>query len=169
MSIADPGLLDEVKDRLYERGFDLGANLQQSMVAAIRTYEKENGLPDAEQPTKGLLQSLRGAVSLQPWGAITVAFVAGRVTRWGMSWGAPTRREALAIAKSRCGSDQCNQDVSFHGKSCGAFALSSRGWSARYAAKGGMAKDSALEDCTRRGGRCRIIGSVCADGSEKTN
>jgi hypothetical protein len=165
----DPSLVEEIRDRLYERGFNPTGNGAASWEDIIRKYEKANGLPDAGRPTKGLLQSLRDAVPLKPWGTITVAYQGSRVTNWGMSWGAPTRRQASNLAKSRCGSGACNQELGFYGKSCGAFALSPYGWSARYADTSGAAKDSALDDCGKHGGQCRIIGSVCADGSERTN
>lgn len=175
IAIDDPSLLDEIRDRLYERGFNppgtasASASSSASWENAIRKYENANGLPDVGRPTRGLLQSLRDALPLKPWGTIAVAYQGSRVTNWGMSWGAPTRKQASNVARSRCGTGACNQELAFSGQSCGAFALSPNGWSVRTASTSGAAKDSALEDCGRRGGQCRIIGSVCADGSERTN
>ena len=112
------------------------------------------------------LQGLREADSLRPWGAIIVT---GDAKRWGMSWGRPSRRQAVDEAKARCGSDQCTRDLAFFGKRCGAFALSSQNWSVSWRDGGAIARKTALGECAKGGQGCRLIGAVCADGSDRTD
>ena len=164
--LGDPALLEEMRDRLYEQNLDPGAVGSSEMVAAIRKFEKQAGLPDGGQPRDSVLQGLREADTLRPWGAIVFATEAGR---WGMSWGRPLRRQALSEAKSRCGSDRCTQEMSFFGKRCGAFALSSRSWTITWRNGGDQARKAALHDCAKGGEACRLVGAVCADGSDRTN
>jgi hypothetical protein len=166
MALADPDLLEEARDRLYEQNLEPGAVGSPAMREAIRKYETDAGLPGVEQPTAGLLDSLRAAKTLKPWGAIAVS---NDVKTWGMAWGAPTRREAMVVAKSRCGSDKCTRAVSFFRGQCGAFAVSARSWSITWRDDGEASRQAALDDCARRGAACHVVGAVCADGSEKTN
>ncbi len=160
--IDDPTLLDEIKDRLYEQNFNPGDPGSPSMAAAIRGFESRTGLPLTGKPTQRVLSTLRETASLKPWGAITFA---RDVRKWGMSWGSPSRREALAVARARCGSEQCADQASFFGADCGAFALSSRSWSITWRGGSAPSRQAALDSCSRQGPDCRIIGAVCADGS----
>jgi hypothetical protein len=166
VALADPDLIEEARDRLYEQNLDPGPAGSAAMREAIRKYEGEADLPSVEVPTAGLLDSLRTARTKKPWGAIVVS---NDVKTWGMAWGAPTRREAMAVAKTRCGSDRCTRAVSFFRGQCGAFAVSTRSWSIIWRGDAAASRQAALDDCAKRGAACRLIGAVCADGSEKTD
>ena len=164
--ISDPARLKEIKDRLYDRGFDPGEPRSAEMRSAILAYEKEMALPMAEQPTARLLSSLRTVPAPTPWAAITVA---KDFKRWGMSWHEDTRRAALAGARARCGSDDCVATESFSGHHCGAFALSPSGWSITWRDDEPQAREAALAICKKSGPTCEIIGAVCADGSGRSS
>ena len=101
--ISDPGLLREVRDRLYELNFDPGPlddPMGEAAYLAIREYETMSKLTITGQPTHGLLRRLRESGGLRPWGAIV--YVKGS-DKWGMAWGHATRKEALASARASCG------------------------------------------------------------------
>ncbi len=66
------------------------------MTDAIHAFQNKAGLALTDEPTSGLLQSLRNAEPLGPWGAIVYA---KEVEKWGMAWNASSRREALADAQ----------------------------------------------------------------------
>lgn len=166
VALQDTSDLDEVRQRLFEQNFDPGPAGSDKLRTAIVTFEQQAGLPDVDKPTLGLLEALRSARSLSPWGAITVA---NDVKRWGMSWDKPTRALAVAEAKSRCGTRDCSQELTFHGQGCGAFALSPKHWIVAHRDGGDAARKAALSDCNVAGATCRVIGSVCADGSDKTD
>lgn len=86
--ISDPGLFKEVLERLYELNFDpdLSDNgaASEATRLAIQQFEQQTGLPLTGVATMGLLQRLRAAGALKPWGAI----VYGKDSnKWGMAWG----------------------------------------------------------------------------------
>jgi hypothetical protein len=164
--LVDRDQVDEVRARLYEQNLDPGAADSPEMDEALRAFQKKTGLPETGVPTRGVLQHLREAEPLKPWGAIVFSTAANR---WGMSWGRPLRRQALDEATSRCGSDRCTRRMSFFGTRCGAFALSSRSWSITWRNGGERARQAALEECAKGGSVCRLVGAVCADGSERAN
>lgn len=163
--LKDPELLDELNERLFEQALDPSSPGTGKTEEAIRAYEKRAGLPTVGYPTEGTLRSLREAASLKPWGAIAFSAKFGQ---WGMTWASPTRRQALAVAKSRCASNSCEQAVSFFGRRCGAFALSPKGWSMTWRVGGEVSRKAALDECGKHGETCRIVGAVCADGSDKS-
>jgi hypothetical protein len=103
---------------------------------------------------------------LKPWGAIVYA---PNEEKWGMSWSTATRKDAVASARSSCGSAKCTTEVSFFGTECGAFAHSGSVWA--IVARGNVqhAKEVALSDCGKRGKNCRIVAAVCADGAERSS
>ncbi len=164
--LKDAALLEEVRERLFEQNLEPGPVGSDKMRDAIQAFEQGAGLPYMGQPTQGLLDALRASPSLSPWGAITVA---DDVKSWGMSWDKPSRATAVAEAKSRCGTRACSQELTFHGQGCGAFALSPKQWIVSHRDGGDAARQAALSDCGRAGVTCRVIGSVCADGSDKTD
>lgn len=164
--LRDTALLDETRNLLYEQNLDPGAVGSDTMRESIHTFEQQAGLPDVPQPTQGLLDSLRATRSLSPWGAIAVA---QDVKSWGMSWDKPTRALAEAEAKTRCGKKGCTQDMTFYGQGCGAFALSPRQWIVAHRDGGDAARKAAVSDCSKGGAACRVVGSVCANGSDKTD
>ncbi len=166
IALQDNNLLDETRERLFEQNLDPGAVGSDKMREAIHTFEQHAGLPEVAQPTLGLLDALRATPSLGPWGAITVA---SDVKHWGMAWDKPSRTQALAEARLRCGNRRCTEDITFHGQGCGAFALSPKRWNVSQQDGGDAARKTALSDCSKAGAACRVIGSVCADGSDKTN
>jgi hypothetical protein len=113
-----------------------------------------------------LLQALRDAPPLKPWGSIAYA-EGGK--RWGMSWALDSRREALAEARRRCGADNCTAAISFFGHRCGAFAVSARGWSITWRDDAALARQGALDVCGQHGPTCHIVGAVCANGTERVS
>jgi Domain of unknown function (DUF4189)/Putative peptidoglycan binding domain/PAN domain len=166
--ISDPALLKEVRERLYELNFDPDLSDGPATDAtrqAIREFEQHNGLPPTGVATTGLLQRLRTAEVLKPWGAIVYGEDSNK---WGMAWSEDTRKSALADARKSCGdAKNCPTEISFFGSHCGAFAHSKSGWA--IAARGNVAeaKQAALADCEKRGNSCQVIASVCADGAER--
>jgi hypothetical protein len=155
-------VLREIRDRLYELNFDPGLPEDgRGMREAIREYQVANHLSDDGQPTERLLQRLREAGQLSPWGAI----VYSKGAKWGMSWGHPTRKQAVDGAHASCGSTQCSAELSFAGTECGAFANSASGWALVARSRVETAKQAALEECARHGKACRVVAAVCADGT----
>jgi uncharacterized caspase-like protein len=167
MMIDDPGVLREIRDRLYELNFDPGpfdGPMNDDTRRAIREFEAKSQLPETGQPTEWLLRRLREVGALKPWGAI----VYDRVTnKWGMSWDRVSRKDAVNSARSSCGGSQCAAEISFFGNECGAFAHSSSGWAIVARTDIQRSKQAALGDCRNHGRTCRIVASVCADGTER--
>jgi hypothetical protein len=163
--IGDPGLLREVRDRLYELNFDPGSPDADGLKAAIREFEAQSKLAQTGEATQGLLTRLREIGGLKPWGAIVYD---NNAAKWGMAWDQPSRKDAVASARSQCGTAQCAAEVSFFGTACGAFAMSAPSWS--MAARDSMqdARQAVLDECGKRGKACRIIGASCADGANRT-
>jgi len=166
--ISDPGLLRELRDRLFELNFDPGSRdgpLGDAARQAIREFEQQSNLAPTGAATEGLLRRLRELGGLKPWGAIVYA---RNGNKWGMSWAQDTRRVAVANARSSCGdAARCSVEISFFGTNCGAFAHSEATFAIVARDEVRKAKDAALADCGKRGKTCRLIASVCADGSEK--
>jgi hypothetical protein len=166
LPITDPGLLREIRDRLYELNFDPLSAKPDGLKAAIREFEAQSKIAQTGEATQGLLRRLREIGGLTPWGAI-VYDKTGQ--RWGMAWDQPSRREAVASARAQCKSTRCSEELSFFGTACGAFALSSaRSWSLASRVDIQSARESALDDCGKHGKSCRIIGASCADGANRT-
>jgi Caspase domain/Domain of unknown function (DUF4189) len=164
--ISDPGLLHEIRDRLYELNFDPGAldgPLSDGGRRAIREFEAGAQLPQTGEPTQGLLRRLRSVSGLKPWGAIVYA---PGDEKWGMSWASGSRKEAVAGARATCGdAGKCSTEISFFGTECGAFAYSRGVWAIVARDSMTQAKETALSDCRKRGKACQIVGAVCADGA----
>ena len=167
--ISDPGLLKEVRQRLYELNFDPGpfeGPYTEEARDAIREYEQQSNLPQSGVATMGLLRKLREVGGLKPWGAI----VYGKDSEnWGMAWAEPTRQAAVTSARASCGGDpkKCPVEISFFGTECGVFAHSSSSWASTARDELAKAKAAALADCNKRGKSCEIVASVCADGAER--
>ena len=71
--ISDPGLVGEVRDRLYELNFDPGpleGPATDAARQAIREFEQQSNLRPTGTATMGLLRRLRETGGLKPWGAI---------------------------------------------------------------------------------------------------
>jgi hypothetical protein len=71
--ISDPGLVGEVRDRLYELNFDPGpleGPATDAVRQAIREFEQQSNLRPTGTATMGLLRRLRETGGLKPWGAI---------------------------------------------------------------------------------------------------
>jgi hypothetical protein len=168
-AISDPGLLKEVRERLYELNFDPGpfeGPETEDTRKAIREFEQQSRLAQTGIATMGLLRKLREVRSVRPWAAIVYA-PSQKKGGWGMSWGTETRKEAIASARSSCRSASCAEEVSFFGTQCGAFAYSGSVWSIVAKDNVQSAKEAALAGCRKRGSSCRIKAAVCADGSER--
>jgi hypothetical protein len=166
--ISDPGLLEEVRERLYELNFDPGPSegpYTDATRKAIREFEQQSNLAPTGTATQGLLRSLREIGGLKPWGAI----VYGKDdAKWGMSWGEDTRKAAVERAHVSCGDDKrCPVEISFFGTECGVFAHSESSWAITARNDIRKAKEAALADCRKRGKGCQIVASVCADGAER--
>jgi hypothetical protein len=116
--------------------------------------------------TVALLNNLRAAGGQSPWGAIVFAKSSGK---WGMAWAHASRKEAVASAVSTCGdARQCTVELSFFGTECGAFAYSGTTWALSARADADKAKEAALADCQKGGRSCRVVASVCAGGSDRS-
>lgn len=164
--INDGNLLRELRSRLYELNFDPGPSdmsRNDLMQQAIREFQSASRLASTGQATMGLLQRLRQTDSLQPWGA--VVFMKG-TDKWGMAWGHETRGQAVASARASCG-DACPIEVSFFGRECAAFAYSDSSWAIVSRDDIQKAKDAALDGCRKKGKNCRVIASICANGSDR--
>jgi hypothetical protein len=167
--ISDPGLLREVRERLYELNFDPGpfdGPTTDAAREAIREFEQQNHLALTGTATMGLLRRLREVVGLKPWGAIVYA---PSEEKWGMSWDTATRKDAVARARASCEPAKCTTEVSFFGTECGAFAHSGGVWAIVARDNVQRAKEAALSDCGKRGKNCRIVATVCADGAERSS
>jgi hypothetical protein len=166
--ISDPGLVGEVRDRLYELNFDPGpleGPATDAARQAIREFEQQSNLRQTGTATMGLLRRLREIGGLKPWGAIVYDKAKGK---WGMAWGEETRKAAVARARASCGdASACPIEISFFGTECGVFAHSGSNWAITARDDIGKAKEAALTDCRKRGKSCEIIVSVCADGAER--
>lgn len=163
--ISDPGLLKELRGRLYDLNFDPGppdGSDIGAINAAIHEFEQKNALPVTDAPSMGLLRRLRAVGPLKPWGAIVYD---AKRKKWGMSWGKDTRADAVAHAQLSCDAgSSCPIELSFFGTECAAFAHSESGWAIVARGDIGKAKEASTADCAKRGEACRIIASVCADG-----
>lgn len=164
-AISDPGLLREVRDRLYELNFDPGSPDANGLKSAIREFEAQSKLAQTGEVTQGLLMRLRETGGLKPWGAIVYDKSAGK---WGMAWDQSSRKEAVASARSQCGTAQCAAEVSFFGTACGAFATSVTNWAMASRDNIQDARQAAVDGCDKGGKACRIIGASCADGAGRT-
>jgi len=167
-AISDPGLLKEVRERLYELNFDPGpfeGPYTEEAREAIREFEQQSNLPPTGSATMGLLRKLRDIGGLKPWGAI----VYGKDSeKWGMAWAESTRQAAVAHARASCGdAKNCPVEISFFGTECGVFAHSPSSWAITARDDIRKAKDAALADCGKRGKSCQVVATVCADGAER--
>jgi hypothetical protein len=162
-AITDTARLQEINERLYELNFDPETPGGKSAVkVAIRDFQSVNSLPQTGEATEGLLRRLRETKYVGPWGSIVYGEDSGK---WGLSWGHVSRKEAVADARVKCGSSKCPIELSFYGKTCGAFAVSGKQWSLMARDSIDKAKLDALDACGKSGKACSIIGAVCADGS----
>jgi hypothetical protein len=167
--ISDPGLLREVRERLYELNFDPGpfdGPTTEAAREAIREFEQQNHLALTGTATMGLLRRLREVGGVKPWGAIVYS---PSEEKWGMSWATATRKDAVASARASCEPAKCTTEVSFFGTECGAFAHSGSVWAIVARDNVQRAKEAALSDCGKRGKNCRIVATVCADGAERSS
>ena len=166
VALGDPGLLREVRERLYELNFDPGSADAAGLKVAIAEFEGQSGLSRTGEATRGLLGRLREIGGLKPWGAIVYDKDAGK---WGMAWDDPSRKNSVERAREKCGAAKCPIELSFFGTSCGAFALSPANFSIVSRDDIQKAKQAALDECGKRGKACKIIGASCADGTGRSN
>ncbi len=166
LPVTDNVRLSEMSDRLYELNFDPEPITSKNGIRlAIRDFQTKGSLPPTGEPTEGLLQRLRATSELKPWGSIVYGVES---KTWGMSWDHKTRREAVANARAKCGLAKCPLELSFFGKNCGAFAALDKKWALVTRDSIAAARDTALDQCTKTGKSCRIVGAVCADGSGRS-
>ncbi len=166
--IVDASLMAEIEDRLYELNFDPGrrdGGLDEATTAVIREYERMSGRSETGKATYGLLRALRQTGARAPWAAIVYAKELGK---WGMGWGHASRKAAVASAVASCGDPaRCRSELSFFGSDCAAFAYSQRDWAISARDTTAQARQAALSECQQRGSACRVIATVCADGSNR--
>ena len=161
--IRDAALLRELSERLYEHNFDPEIpDSKNGIKLAISKFQEKSNIAPSGEATEGVLTRLRKLEDLKPWGSIVYG---PDSDKWGISWNHASRRAAVEDARSNCGSSKCPFELSFYGKSCGAFAISGKSWSLVQRDTIQKARDTALDECGRTGKSCRIIGAVCADGS----
>ncbi|MGT2436128.1 caspase family protein [Bradyrhizobium betae] len=158
--LRDAALLSELNERLYELNFD--PDTPDGLTRAITKLQQRISMAPNGEPTEGLLLRMRKIEDLKPWGSIVYG---PDSSKWGISWNHASRRAAVADARGNCTGAKCPIELSFYGKSCGAFAISDKSWSLVQRDSVQRAKDAALDECGKAGKACRIIGSVCADGS----
>jgi hypothetical protein len=164
--LTEPALLRELSERLYERNFDPETPDGRNMLTrAITNFQQKVGMTPNGEATEGVLTRLRNMGDLRPWGSIV--YDPGN-DKWGISWNHPSRRAAVTDARSNCGASKCPVELSFYGKFCGAFAISDKSWSLVQRDNIQSARDAALGECGKAGRACRIIGSVCADGTGRS-
>ncbi|MDP1865935.1 MAG: caspase family protein [Bradyrhizobium sp.] len=168
--LGDPGLLREVRERLYELNYDPGSfdgPIGGPARQAVREFEEANKLATTGEITQGLLRRLRDISGLKPWGAIVYSRTNDK---WGMAWSHDTRKAAVASAQTSCGNGvQCPVEISFFGTQCGVFAHSGTNWAIVARDNIEKARADALSDCKKRGKTCRVIASVCADGAGRAS
>jgi len=161
--IKDAALLRELSERLYEHNFDPETpDVKNGMKLAISKFQEKSNMTPSGEATEGVLTRLRKLEDLKPWGSIVYG---SESEKWGISWNHASRKAAVEDARSNCGSGKCSIELSFYGRSCGAFAISGKSWSLVQRDTVQKAKDAALDDCGRTGKSCRIVGAACADGS----
>lgn len=161
--IKDAALLRELSERLYAHNFDPETpDGKDGMRLAISKFQEKTSMAPTGEATEGLLMRLRSMDDLRPWGSIVYG---PDNDKWGISWNHASRKAAVEDARSKCGASKCAVELSFYGRSCGAFAFSGKSWSLVQRDSVQKAKDAALDECARTGKSCRIIGAVCADGS----
>ena len=161
--IKDGALLRELSERLYEHNFDPETpDGKNGMKLAISKFQEKGNMTPSGEATEGVLTRLRKLEDLKPWGSIVYG---PDSEKWGISWNHASRKAAVEDARSNCGSGKCPIELSFYGRSCGAFAISGKSWSLVQRDTVQKAKDAALDDCGRTGKSCRIVGAACADGS----
>jgi uncharacterized caspase-like protein len=168
--LTDSALIKEAQERLYELNYDPGpadGTLGRQTERAIRELEASLGLEATGRLTAGLLDRLKSAAKLAPWGAIVFS---DTTQKWGMSWRHDTRKAAVADAQASCAGDPaaCSRVLTFFGAGCGAFAHSATRWSLVARDTSARARLAALEECEKDGARCSIVGTVCADGQGKS-
>lgn len=165
--IKDAELLRELGDRLYEHNFDPESpDAKNGMRFAIGKFQEKSGLMPTGEATEGVLTRLRKMDDLKPWGSIVYG---PDNDKWGISWNHPSRKAAVADARSNCGAGKCPVELSFYGRRCGAFAVSEKSWSLVQGETVQRTKDVALAECGKTGKTCRIVAAVCADGSGRQN
>jgi caspase domain-containing protein/uncharacterized protein DUF4189 len=160
VQLKDPALLSELGDRLYELNFN--TDTPDDLTRVITRVQSKLAMATNGQATEGLLMRLRKLEDLKPWGTIVYA---PDSNKWAMSWNHDSRRAAVNDARGKCGSPKCNLELSFHGDSCGAFAVSKKSWSLIQRDTVQHARDAALDECNKAGNSCKIIGAVCANGT----
>ena len=170
LELADPALLREVRERLYELNYDPGpfdGPISGPARQAVREFEQTSKLATTGEINQGLLRRLRDISGLKPWGAIVYSKT---TDKWGMAWSHDTRKAAVASAQTSCGNGvKCPVEISFFGTQCGVFAHSGSNWAIVARDSIEKARADALSDCRKLGKACRIIASVCADGAGRAS
>ena len=163
LPITDPTKLAEISDHLYELNFDPEPlSSKNGIKIAIRDFQIKGSLPPTGEPTEGLLQRLRAAKDLKPWGSIVFDV---KDKKWGMSWDQPSRKSAVSKARAKCGTTACPLELSFYGSNCGAFAALGGKWALVARDTVASARDAAIDQCTKTGKSCAVVGAICANSA----
>jgi uncharacterized caspase-like protein len=168
--VTHTGHIREAQERLYELNYDPGpadGRFTSETEQAVREFEAQLGVPITGKLTMGLLERMKSAGNLAPWGAIVYS---ESTQNWGMSWDHASRKAAVAAAQASCGTNpaSCSKALTFFGSGCGAFAHSQTRWSLVARDRAASARQAALVECQKQGARCSIVASVCADGENRT-
>ncbi len=161
-----PSLIKDMQRKLYELNYEpgrpdgkMGSNTRQ----AIRAFQADVNLPADGNLTRGLVNRLRQAGTLNPWGAIVYQPSSGS---WGMAWGEVSRAEAIVAAQKSCGGS-CEKELTFYNGLCGAFAYGANGWALSSRTSIKQTREQTLSSCKAKTKDCKILAAVCAGGSGK--
>lgn len=91
------------------------------------------------------------------WGALAYSY---RTGHYGFAYDYPTQAAAINEAVRRCPARDCRAVVWFH-NGCGAFARGKRAWGWGIGGTRREAEATALAECQKRGGGCRVIQWAC--------
>ena len=110
--------------------------------------------------------SSASAQSGQSWGAIHFSQEDRAV---GAAWNRPTQEGAIRKAREICQKygSKCELATIFQTNECGAIADGPDGWAADYASSKSEAQSRALEQCSKEGSNCKLIGVACNNGLGK--
>lgn len=98
-----------------------------------------------------------GSKSRDNWGAIAYSESTGR---YGYVYDFASQADAINSAVTRCGVRDCRAVVWFK-NSCAALAKGGTNYGYGIGATRALAESTALAECRKRGGGCRVIQWVC--------
>lgn len=160
----------EVQELMYSLGFpiDVDGKFGRQTANEIKRFERLTDMPVTGQITPALIDRLRSIKPPDRWGAIAYTSQSQSFSSWNYS----TRREAEDIVSSRLRRRTSDKFIvqTASGSNCVSLAFGQ--WGSRWGSFS-LTEDSfdkaerrVLDHCNRETGvRCRIITTICADGS----